>query len=284
MVLKREDTLIVPDEPIAPSPGVYGGTWVSPSTVLNIPWSLIDQLTISLGGGGLFSQPINDPGWRISQVAEQPATLQEAALPPTGDRRDQPPIQGELPVVEVTQAADWFEYWELIALSLPVAPPIGQGGPVNPPSIIEEEAEEPDMGILGDIYTVADTMAGGWLPNIGGYGVDPGYGVSLPALGMGGGVGGFPPGATMTGQPIPLPQGGMVPPPPPSVGAIGCDPVDPYKGYVLKRHCGQWRWIKKKHRRRKQLFTQRDASQLSSLIGIAGKSVITKTWIASHPS
>ncbi len=275
MVLKRADADIVAEEPIAPPGGYSLGPYISPQTVREIPWALIDQLTISLGGGGLFPQTSAEPSYRISEMAEEPPTLQEAALPPEGDRRDQAPVQGELPVI---QATDWVDYWRLRELAS-VDPSMGEIlAPVTAVLDPIVPTEEEPMGILGDIYTAADTVLGGYLPNIAGYGVDPGYGVSLPALAF---------AAPTTGPaplPVPLGGGGMVPPPPPSYGAMGCDPVDPYKGYVLKRHCGQWRWIKKKHRRRKQLFTQRDASQLSSLIGIAGKSVITKTWIASHPS
>jgi len=132
------------------------------------------------------------------------------------------------------------------------------------------------VSILGDIYDVVDTAVGGWLP--GGVPV----GSSLPN------VYGYPapPQFTDTGM-LPTVQsgGGMVPPPPQLMAPQACgDPNDPYKGMVYKRVCGQWKWVKKKYRRRKQLFTTRDASQLSSLIGIAGKSQIAKTWIASHPS
>ncbi len=74
----------------------------------------------------------------------------------------------------------------------------------------------------------------------------------------------------------------------PPAMAGGCPIEDPYKGCVYKRVCGEWRWVKQKRRRRKQLFTQRDAQQMSSLLGSlptgAAGVAIAKTWIASHPS
>jgi len=135
--------------------------------------------------------------------------------------------------------------------------------------------EESDVSLLGDIYDVVDTSLGGVLPGGVPWSV-PGTNVFTPGWNA--------PTGPSTYPVVPQVQGGMGPPMPP-VPPLACgDPNDPYKGMVYKRVCGQWKWIKKTYRRRKQLFTTRDASQLSSLIGIAGKSQIAKTWIASHPS
>lgn len=69
---------------------------------------------------------------------------------------------------------------------------------------------------------------------------------------------------------------------------VSCSPPPPmYTGAkpILKFVCGQYKWIYPKRRARKQLFTARDASQLSNLIQTAGKDTqITKSWIATHPS
>jgi len=44
--------------------------------------------------------------------------------------------------------------------------------------------------------------------------------------------------------------------------AASCEPDDPMKGYVMKKVCGQWRWIKPKRRRRKPLLTESDYNAL----------------------
>jgi len=60
--------------------------------------------------------------------------------------------------------------------------------------------------------------------------------------------------------------------PPTGIGGAGipnlpttfgsCEPDDPMKGYVMKKVCGQWRWIKPKRRRRKPLLTESDYNAL----------------------
>ncbi len=141
-------------------------------------------------------------------------------------------------------------------------------------TIVASSDEDEDMSILGDIYTTVDAGLGGVLPG--------GVPLQVPS-GWGGPAVVYAQDPTIN-LPVPQVQGAMGPPGPPPINASSCSADDPYKGWVWKRVCGQWKWVKKKYRRRKQLFTSRDASQLSSLLGIAGKSEIAKTWIASHPS
>jgi len=63
---------------------------------------------------------------------------------------------------------------------------------------------------------------------------------------------------------------------------VACGTEDPMKGYVLKKVCGQWRWVKQKRRRRKQLVTNGDAKGLATLKGIVGVGKTMDTWIATH--
>lgn len=128
------------------------------------------------------------------------------------------------------------------------------------------ESEETEMGILGDIYTGADILAGGLLPNIGGYGVDPGFGVN-PVTGFSG--------------PVNLPAvqsgGGMVPPT--GVPVVVCPTDDPYKGmiYTIKRG-----WHKRPRRRRRDLATKGDIKDLGALKGVLGTGKAFELWIATH--
>lgn len=125
---------------------------------------------------------------------------------------------------------------------------------------------------LGDIYDIVDTALGGWLP--GGVPV----GTSLPQVGLGG-FGTPPISPPPPNFPVPISPGGMGPPP--GGGGVSCrTECGPYP--VLKRVCGEYRWVYPKKKRRKQLFTQRDAAQLSSLLNIAGNGGLAKSWIATH--
>lgn len=44
-----------------------------------------------------------------------------------------------------------------------------------------------------------------------------------------------------------------------------CDDDDPMKGYVMKKVCGQWKWVKPGRRRRKKLLTDADFNSLLKL-------------------
>lgn len=141
--------------------------------------------------------------------------------------------------------------------------------------IIENLTEESDEVAIdwGNVYEEIDRGLGNWLPG--------GVPFQFPTIPGFGGNGGFIPSPAQT---MPVPTG--VPQAIPGVTMncpTSCD--HPMKGYVFNpcANGGVGKWQKRSRRRRKQLFTSRDAAQLGALIGIAGKSSeLTKTWVATH--
>ena len=237
-----------------------------------IPTPIIPDFSL---GTGVLPHPII-PAQFVIPTVDEPAPLEDTSpLPEQIDRRDIPMTREEL-LARLNMPGITFE--EIQSIRQKLAQMGVTGGLPAVTGVIE--AEEDDMGILGDIggaigtavdiYTDVDRALGGWLPG----GVDPwavGPGRGDPTQ--------FVDTTVVNGTPSNGGNGTVTP------TYNGCAPgEDPMRGMVYKRVCGQWKWVKKKSRRRKQLFTTRDASQLSSLLGIAGKSEIAKTWIASHPS
>jgi len=92
-----------------------------------------------------------------------------------------------------------------------------------------------------------------------------------------------------TQLPAPAPQqlpttqsgGGMLPPTGGGGIRVGCE-RDPAEQYVLKFTCGEWKWVKKRKRRRKRLATSSDIKDLSSLKGVLGGGKSFDLWIATH--
>ena len=52
--------------------------------------------------------------------------------------------------------------------------------------------------------------------------------------------------------------------------------------WVYKKHCGQYKWVKVKRRRRKRLATRSDLRDLAALKGVLGQGKAFETWIATH--
>lgn len=48
----------------------------------------------------------------------------------------------------------------------------------------------------------------------------------------------------------------------PGVDVIPEPPTEDTKGWVFKKHCGQWRWVKQRRRRRRKLLTDQDYNGL----------------------
>ncbi len=67
----------------------------------------------------------------------------------------------------------------------------------------------------------------------------------------------------------------------PGTAITGCE-SDPRNQYVLKFLCGEWKWVKKRKRRRKRLATSSDIKDLSSLKGVLGSGKSFDLWIATH--
>lgn len=51
---------------------------------------------------------------------------------------------------------------------------------------------------------------------------------------------------------------------------------------VYKKVCGEWKWVKRRKRRRKRLATHSDIKDLSALKGVLGQGKLLETWIATH--
>ncbi len=234
-------------------------------------------LPVGLGGVPVFESWVGVPPLDATNTTA-------SDIPPAIDRRDQPSNQGELS--EVNYNIDQPVLWggptpQPLAKNIWHARPGSlsdteiQGledagyqvvfdNPVTPVNIVESEDE---VGWISDVYETVDASLGGWLP------------------------GGAPVGSSLPGQvfaqapaPAPAPvtvQQGM--PAMPQLGGpvTACD-NDPMKGYVLKKYCGEWRWIKQKNRRRKQLVTQTDLKGLAALKGVLGGGKAFEVWIATH--
>jgi len=190
--------------------------------------------------------------------------------PPEIDRRDLPPDQEVLPDMTPFYASPGSLTAEDVAGLAALGQEVvwttpGYAGPVAAPQPIN--APEDDVGWFEDIYDTIDTGLGGWLPG----GVPPGYTGPPPAYAT-------PPMLPMGSGPTQPPSGA----PPPVAFCPSGIADDPMKGYVLKKYCGQWRWIKQKGRRRKRLASHSDIKDLSSLLGILGNGKALQSWIATH--
>jgi len=128
-------------------------------------------------------------------------------------------------------------------------------------------AQEEDVSWIEDIYETVDAALGGWLPG----GAPLGSNLPMQVMNQ--------PIYANTPVQVPLPGPAQVAIP--AYTGTGCDD-DPMKGMVWKKHCGTWRWVKVKRRRRRKLVSQSDAQGLSTLIAILGNGKATQAWIATH--
>jgi len=258
---------------------------------LNLPgYITIADLGIPLGLGGV---PIFE-SWPSLPPLDA-ANAAETDLPPAIDRRDVTSNETELssvaevvgwggPASEIGVGNVWLgptKVWHARPGSLSTSEVQGLAdagyqvvydNPTTPANIVETED---DVGWISDVYAGVDEVVfGGALP--GGY-------IAPSVLGNLGGVAGAVFGAPTTAPTAPVVvQQGM--PAIPQLGgpvAAACD-NDPMKGYVLKKYCGEWRWIKSKNRRRKQLVTQTDLKGLAALKGVLGGGKAFEVWIATH--
>ncbi len=215
--------------------------------------------------------------WSVSETVDRRDTSGEEAIYAPRDTRV---VENELYELilpggnrYIGTLAELGNHPDAVLLGQPLIPEDAIFGPEAPSGLggeINELPGEPEMGWYDDIDR---DYFDGMLPG----GVPPNLTPGIPGFGPGN----VPSDPAVPVNPIPSSPGVT-----PSLSGCGVD--DPMKNCVYKRVCGQWRWVKQKRRRRKQLFTQRDAQQMSSLLGslpagAAGVS-IAKTWIASHPS
>jgi len=194
------------------------------------------------------------------------------------DRRDTTQVQEKLPVTY--QAISWDDYYAKLAIidsRIAAGIPASELAEILPPggidqvdNIVASTNEDEDMGWYSDLDEkfFGGMLPGGAAPGSGGFPSFPNYG--FDPLFNGGGNGGNGNG-----------NGGY--PPPPNFGGTGsCVAEDPMKGCVLKKVCGEWRWVKQKRRRRKSLMTNSDIKGLAVLKGLVGVGKTMDTWIATH--
>lgn len=126
---------------------------------------------------------------------------------------------------------------------------------------------EDDTSILGDIYDLVDSRIGGILPG----GTEPFWsgGVTNPGFPISGFV----------APPTPVLNPAIVPAPGTTVAVT---PGDTMQGMVYKKVCGQYKWVKQKRRRRRNLATKGDLKDLAALKGILGSGKAFEVWIATH--
>ncbi len=251
----------------------YGLPNFSAGYILSRIGSFIGDLDVSVGTGDL---PFFQSGAGLSALDAPTGYYQDVADIEAIDRRDESPNE-----VNVAQVDNWFDFYELKNAGTPVihtpSGTVWSGGvPGTPgvastPPIVEDEG----MGWISDVYGAVDEVVfGGALPG--------GYVAPNPVQNLGGVT-----GQVFAQAPVamPGPVQAQIPPIPtggPVIMSGSCDNNDPYKGYVWKKHCGQYRWIKQTRRRRKQLVTQTDLKGLAALKGVLGGGKAFEVWIATH--
>lgn len=203
----------------------------------------------------------------LPELAPEPPPTYALPLPPPIDRRDQP-LEPEVIPVPLTDQ-EWFArmhpgqtYIKPGSGPVGVVPiPTTSSSFPSPVSIFP--VEDDDVGWIEDGYDwIDENVFDGGLPG----GTPPGGGppptfFPVSPADPGGGNGGLPPVVINNGA---------------------CGPDDPMRGYVYKKVCGQYRWVKQKRRRRKSLVTKSDLNGLASLKGILGTGKAFEVWIATH--
>jgi len=223
----RRDIII---EPVPGVPGVVSVTGASPPTTLPV------------------------------QVAPVHSPPNQSVLP-VPDQTFRPDESGSASVV--VQAADWFEYWNIINGGGQAMPPIGGGTVGAGPNLINQEDEDVSL-----IYDVIDVAIGGWLP---GGPVSP-WGANTPPPNQFSDV-------VLTGNAGG--DGGGSLPPVVTTGGGSCGPGGGAQP-VYKKVCGVYKWVTPKRRRRRALATKGNLKDLAALKGILGTGKAFETWIATH--
>lgn len=220
-------------------------------------WSILGRISgVPMGSGGRTTfQP---QSISLPPVVTGTANEEKIAIPEQIDRRDQP--LPEAP--NVIQARDWFDYSQKQKLGIPVLAPTATSRLQQP------TASKPmDLGSL--------------ISDLGSQYIQSRYAVAAPAqlaapvftpgaVAMGTAAVGT--AAALAGVGIP---GVDVISEPPSANCGGGKPV-------YKYHCGEYKWVYPKRRRRKALATQSDLKSLAALKGVLGQGKAFEVWIATH--
>lgn len=217
------------------------------------------NFALPVGFGGLTPSIV--PGSRIPQLVTTPTQPPQTTLPPAIDRRDIPPPPGQNNLS--IQARDWIDYWAKKAQGLNVLPPTAQ---TRAAPIVSSQpvSKSMDLGALisdlGSQYIQTKYAPTPFMPAAipAGGAIAAGVGAAAGALGLGG---------------VGLPFVDVIPGRPDS--NCGGRPV-------YKYHCGEYKWVYPKRRRRKALATQSDLRGLAALKGVLGQGKAFEVWIATH--
>ena len=246
-----------------------GGGWGTVNDFLDNPanwkhWGRSSGRVIRVSMGERDVSTLVGPGPGIPQLVPGTPTRTAVPLPPPIDRRDEPSGQETIstntggPAVPLSDQ-EWFErmypgqQW---------VPPITTAPPQT--GVINSDAGDNNVSVIGDIYDVVDAGLGGWLPG----------GVPVGSVSPTGGV--IPAANTAYASFVDTGTTTMTTPPvntPP-----GCGGAAP----VYKKVCGEYRWVYPKRRRRKSLVTKGDIKGLAALKGVLGNGKAMETWIATH--
>ncbi len=216
--------------------------------------NIAGKLALPVGFGGLAPSIV--PSARLPELAPTPAPFTQTPVPPAIDRRDLPPVKRQ----------NWFDYWDereqLTEVTLPKGwqAEIAGKGTIGPPRIFPQtENKSMDLGAL--------------ITDLGSKFIDakfaPPNPAFLPAAGAAAAAAAAA-GAAGIGLPFVDVIPGM-----PDARACGGRPV-------YKYHCGEYKWVYPKRRRRKALATQSDLRGLAALKGVLGQGKAFEVWIATH--
>lgn len=224
-------------------------------------WSILGRISgVPMGSGG--GPTFQLPSVGLPPVVTGTANGEKIAIPEQIDRRDQP--LPEAP--NVIQARDWFDYSEKKKLGIPVLAPTATS------RLQTTTASKPmDLGkLITDLGS--QYIQTRYAPTTGNTGTI--FGQSAPAFLPPAVIGGAAAGAAAAGLDMGLPFVDVIPQPP-SANCGGGKPV-------YKYHCGEYKWVYPKRRRRKALATQSDLKSLAALKGVLGQGKAFEVWIATH--
>jgi len=251
--------------------GIYG---------INLPnFITIADFNLPVGLGGV---PILQPGYGVSAPATVLSEIIEPGspssgtsdLPPEIDRRDEASVNPIVPMEETLPISDlgpnvttvlWGQQGiyegmsneEWLAVMFPGAQPMPTPVATTEAEIVNLPQEE-DVSWIEDIYTSADDIFfGGRLPG------------GAPSPG---------PAPVMYNPPMVTPSPTVTPQP--GTPAAVVNPA--IKQYCYKFVDGQWKLVKMRRSRRKQLATKGDLQDLAALKGILGLGKAFEVWIATH--
>ncbi len=223
--------------------------------------NIAGKLALPVGFGGLAPSIV--PSARLPELAPTPAPFAQTPIPPAIDRRDLPPVKRQ----------NWFDYWE--ERDRPSSINLGKDWMSDPGTIMDPWGSGglPIVNATNNQKGNKSMDLGALITDLGSKFIDakfaPPNPAFLPAAGAAAAAAAAA-GAAGIGLPFVDVIPGM-----PDAKACGGRPV-------YKYHCGEYKWVYPKRRRRKALATQSDLRGLAALKGVLGQGKAFEVWIATH--